>query len=470
LNTELPAFEELMSLRQLGKSVDSIETVGQDPILPSRFRLGETAAAVHLAIGVAVNDLWELRTGRRQDLGIDVLHGAATLKSYEYFTEKRASGEAAWAQRNRLAGISWPHPTKDGRYFLPHMGLPHLGERILKILKCEYELEAVQRAVLKWNALDLEDAIAEARACGAMVRSEQEWLAHPHGKLLSEQPVIEITKIADSEPEPIPASVNKDGLRPLSGYKVLDLTRILAGPTCARTLAEHGADVLMVTAEHLPQAERFVQDTSHGKRSCFLDLRKTDEHEKLLSLLQNADVFSQGYRPGIMDKLGLSPEQAAEIRPGVIYTSMNCYGYQGPFKERAGWEQLAQTVTGIADEHGGDRPRLLPAAACDYTTGYLAAYGTLLAMGLRARHGGSYHVRASLCQSGMFLLRQPRVNLTDDAINIDSAQLEDVLEEKDTGYGPIGFLGPVLRMSETKPCWPLPSPILGSNEANWQER
>ncbi len=456
------AFTELMALRTGESPTEILGLIGADPILPTRFRLGESAAAIHLAIGIAVNDLWQIRTGNRQDLSIDVCHAAATLKSYEYFRESSEAGQAAWSQRNLRAGISTPHPAKDGRYFLPHMGMPHLAERILKILKCDYDLDSVKKAVAQWDALDLENAIADAKGCGAMVRSQQEWSSHPHGELMANKPALEILKIGDSEPE-----LKADAGRPLANYRVMDLTRILAGPTCARTLAEHGADVLMVTAEHLPQAGRFVQDTSHGKRSCFLDLRRADEYDKLSELIQQADVFSQGYRPGIMDKLGLSPEQLAERRPGIIYTSMNCYGYQGPFKDRAGWEQLAQTVTGIAHEHGGDRPRLLPAAACDYTTGYLAAYGTLLALGLRARFGGSYHVKASLCQSGMFLQRQPRVDLPDSSVGIEPSQLSSVLQEIDSDYGSIGFLGPVLQMSETSPSWTRSSPKLGSHQPEW---
>ena len=283
------AFEELMSVRQSGLADDVIEITGQDPVLPTRFTLGESSAAVHIAIGIAVNDVWEIRSGRRQALHLDVTHAAATLKSYEYFTEKGTSAALAGAGRNRHAAMSWPHPTRDDRYFLPHMGLPHLAARILGILKCENELDAVKQAVARWNALELEDAVAEARACGAMVRSADEWLSHPHGKLLSEQPVIEISKIAESEPEGLGSNGNGD-LRPLDGCRVLDLTRILAGPTCARTLAEHGADVLMVTAEHLPQAERFVKDTSHGKRSCFLDLTLPDERDSFVKLLDNADA------------------------------------------------------------------------------------------------------------------------------------------------------------------------------------
>jgi crotonobetainyl-CoA:carnitine CoA-transferase CaiB-like acyl-CoA transferase len=173
--------------------------------------------------------------------------------------------------------------------------------------------------------------------------------------------------------------------RPLAGIKVLDLTRILAGPIAARTLAENGADVLMVTARHLPQVPEHVKDTSHGKRSCFLDFNKPEDLATLKKLVREADVFSQGYRPGIMDKFGLSPEQLAAERPGIIYLSISAYGHGGPFSNRGGWEQIAQCATGICLDNGDERPTLLPASACDYTTGYNGAYGVACARAPRAR-------------------------------------------------------------------------------------
>jgi crotonobetainyl-CoA:carnitine CoA-transferase CaiB-like acyl-CoA transferase len=458
----IKAFEELMQIRGLASPSESIEIVGKDPVLSTRYTLGESGAAVMAAIGVAINDLWEIKTGHRQDLLVKATHAAAALRSYNYMQLADDSSLANWQQQRGRQRMSTPHPTKDGRYFLPHMGLPHLAQRILGVLGCEMDPDAIIAAVSSWNALELEDAIAEARACGAMVRTAEEWAEHPHGQALSAVPVVEIIKVGDSDPEPLP-----EGSRPLSGARVLDLTRILAGPTCARTLAEHGADVLMVTAEHLPQAERFVQDTSHGKRTCFLDIEKEDEKDRLYELIRGADVFSQGYRPGVLAARGLSPEHLHELRPGIVYTSMNCYGYDGPFKNRAGWEQIAQTVTGIAAEHGVERPTLLPAAACDYTTGYMAAYGTLLALGLRAREGGSWHVRTSLCQSGMFLHRQDRVDFEGAAMEVPQADLDEILTASDTPYGKMKHLGPILRMSETAPHWELPTVPLGSHKAEW---
>jgi len=237
---------------------------------------------------------------------------------------------------------------------------------------------------------------------------------------------------------------------------------------CARTLAEHGAEVLMVTAERLPQIPEHVMDTGHGKRSCFLDLSTAQDAAQLKALVKDADVFSQGYRPGMIGKLGFGPQDVAAIRPGIVYTSISCYGADGPFSHRGGWEQVAQTVTGICDGNRPERPHLLPAAACDYTTGYLAAYGVLLALARRAREGGSYHVRVSLCQSGMLIQRQGMLAQPAPNLELSAAELDAIrIETTPAHLGPLRHLGPILRMSETPARWIRPTPRLGGDRPEW---
>ncbi len=382
------AFEEVMEIRGKGLPGDGeAEITGADPVFSTGFKIGETCASVLAGVGVAASDIWALKSGRRQNAAIDARHAAAALRSAVYLQKPGPDGAFAPLVNEHQAAmhkITQPWPTKDGRWFLPHFGLPHLRDRVLGVLSCEATPESVSTAVAQWDALDLEAAIDEARACGAMVRSNEEWLGHPHGQALKAKPIVEIIKIADSDPKPFP-----QGDRPLSGVHVLDLTRILAGPIAARTLAEHGADALMVAAEHLPQIAEHVMDTSHGKQSCYLDLDTAEGAAQLKALAADADVFSQGYRPGALSNFGFGPEDLAAINPGIVYLSISCFGADGAFSHRGGWEQFAQTVTGICMEGGADRPALLPAAACDYTTGYLGAYGELLALARRAREGGS---------------------------------------------------------------------------------
>jgi crotonobetainyl-CoA:carnitine CoA-transferase CaiB-like acyl-CoA transferase len=470
------AFEEVMGVRAafsgLGQPEAGWVTItGADPVFSTHFKIAETCAAALGGVGVAVSDIWELKTGRRLKVSIDSRHAAAGLRSSVYMQRPGADGAftpVVNKDHQAMIAITQPWPTKDGRWVLPHFGLPNLRARMLQLLGCEPNPVSVARAVAKWNALDLEAAIDEARVCGGMVRSNGEWLAHPHGQVLAAKPIVEIIKIGDSDPEPLAA-----GGRPLSGIRALDLTRILAGPMAARTLAEHGADVLMVTAERLPQIPEHVLDTSHGKRSCFLDLARREDASRLETLIRGADVFSQGYRPGMISRLGFGPNEVAALRPGIIYASINCYGADGPLSHRGGWEQVAQTMTGLCHEGRTvarpEGPALLPAAACDYTTGYLAAYGILLAIAKRAHYGGSYHVRVSLCQSGMFVYRQGKVAFPGMGLDLSEAELNAIRMESRPKSGPLRHLGPLVRFSEAAPHWTLPTPQLGGDAPEWLE-
>lgn len=460
------AFEEVMAARGKGMPTEGeVAITGADPVFSTKFKIGETCAAVLGGVGTAVNDIWELKTGRRQQVSIDVRHAAAGLRSTSYMQRPDADGAfQPVVNRNheKMIGITQPWPTKDGRWVLPHFGLPNLQERMLKLLGCEPNPDSVAKAVSQWNALDLEAAIDEHRVCGGMVRTNEEWLASEHGQVLAAKPIVEVIKIGDSAPEPMPA-----GDRPLSGIRALDLTRILAGPICARTLAEHGADVLMVAGEGVPQIAEHVMDTSHGKRSCYLNLKQPAENACLKELVKDADVFSQGYRPGQITGLGFGPEELAAVRPGIVYASISCYGADGPFSHRGGWEQVAQTMTGICQEGSPERPQLLPAAACDYTTGYLAAYGILLALARRATEGGSYHVRVSLCQSGMFIYRQGDVGYQPAGMDLSAEELDALRVDSRPAFGPLRHLGPILRLSETPPRWDRPTPVLGGDAPEW---
>ena len=465
------AFDEVMGIRGLPAPENGEVTItGNDPVFSARFKIGETTANILAGVGVAITDIYELKTGRRQKVTINVRNAAATCRSSRYLQQESSAGgfEAVpeTPSMTHMRSITQPWQCKDGRWFLPHFNLTHLHDRVIGVLGCESNHKAVEKAIAKWDSHDLEEAIAEARACGSICRTNQEWLEHEHGKVLSGKPLIEITKIGDTDPIPFP-----EGKRTLEGIKVLDLTRILAGPIAARTLAENGADVLMVTAKHLPQVPEHVKDTSHGKRSCFLNFNNSEDVATVKKLARSADVFSQGYRPGIMDMHGLSPEQLAKERPGIIYLSISCYGHGGSFSDRGGWEQVAQSATGICIDNGkgvGDgRPKLLPAAACDYTTGYNGAYGVLLALARRAREGGSYHVRVSLCRSGMYMYKQGQLEYSNANMDLSNEELDAIMRKTEGDQGTLKHLDPVLEMSETKPFWDKPSPVLGSSKPEW---
>lgn len=258
---------------------------GSDPVLPSRFRIGEAAATALAGTGLAANELWKLGGGTSQDISVDIKGAAASLISFLF--QRMEEGEQP--ERDMARPLVNIYQAGDGRWVHLHGAFPNLAEGTMKVLGCENSEASVKAALVKWKALDLEDALAAEGLCGAMARSRDEWLAHDQGKALASAPPVEIIKIGDSDPEPVGARA-----RPLGDTRVLDLTRVLAGPTCARTLASHGAEVLKINSPNLPSVPPFVIDTGHGKRSAWLDLDAPEGAETLRSLVKQADVFSQG--------------------------------------------------------------------------------------------------------------------------------------------------------------------------------
>ena len=452
---------ELSRLLQLAKlpAADSIEIRGRDPVMPSRFKIGEASATALAACGVAANTIWTASGGKHQRIEVDTAGAAVSLISF--LCQKLEDGSEPQRDPNRpLVGF---YQAGDGRWVHLHGAFPDLAAGTLAVLDCDASPESIRVAVSRWEGQALEDALAEAGMCGAMARTREEWLTHPQGEALHLVPPVSIKRIADSPIEPIPLRA-----RPLAGVRVLDLTRVLAGPTCGRTLASHGANVLKVNSPNLPSVPPFVIDTGHGKRSTFLDLNDEKDHKHLKLLVLSTDIFSQGYRKGALAKRGLGPEQMAEQRPGIIYVSINAYGHVGPWAARPGWEQLAQTASGVAVDEGSlESPRLIAAAATDYTTGYLGALGAMAALYRRSIEGGSYHVEVSLAQTANWLYEFGLFERDYALPNFDPAIAAPYMVSSDTGFGRLHHLGPIIRMSETEPRWEQVSVPLGHHPATW---
>src|SRR6266540_1776357 len=440
-------------------------TGGADPVLPTPFRIGETSAAALAATGLAVADLWELRTGRRQEVAVDLRHATASLRSGTYL---QVNGVKVRGDRNPVMGM---YPAKNGRWSYIHANFPNHRAAALKVLGCEENRDAVRNAVAGWDALELEEAIIAAGGAGGMVRSMAEWAQHPQAAAIASLPLLEIVKIGDAPPDKLP-----DGDRPLSGVRVLDLTRVLAGPTCARTLAEHGADVLRITGAHLPSLGYQELDTGHGKLAAHLDLRAPGDVDILRGLVLKADVFSQGYRPGTLANRGLSPEELTGIRPGLVYVSLCAFGHAGPWASRRGFDTVVQTVSGMtirqAESIPGKtpEPQFYPVSAIDYCTGYLMAFGAMVALARRTREGGSWLVRISLAQVGKWIVdlgEAPAAALKDIPAEFTASELERWSTVSETPSGRLGHLKPAVQLSETPPYWARPSVPLGYHRPVW---
>ncbi|CAG9178160.1 CoA transferase [Cupriavidus respiraculi] len=441
---------------------------GADPILPSSFAVGTAAQASLGASALAAAALWQQRTGRWQRVAVDMRHACAEFRSERHL---RVDGGPAPELWDRIAGA---YRCGDGRWVRLHTNFPHHRDGVLRILGCAWDREAVQTALSGWEAEAFETEASRAGLVVAAMRTFDEWDRHPQALALQGMPAVTLERIGEAPPQPLPAlprGAAPDIARPLSGVRVLDFTRIIAGPVAGRTLAAHGADVLLVTAAHLPAIAPLVIDTGRGKRSCQLDLRDAEDKRTLHRLLHRADVLVQGYRPGGLADLGVGPEAAARARPGIVYASLSAYGHVGPWAGKRGFDSLVQTATGFnhaeAQAAGAEAPRPLPAQVLDHAAGYLLAFGAMAALHRRATEGGSWLVRVSLAQTAQWLRGLGRVPAGMSVPDPGQEEVRDWLETVPSGFGELTVVRHAALLSETPARWTLPSVPLGTHAAEW---
>jgi crotonobetainyl-CoA:carnitine CoA-transferase CaiB-like acyl-CoA transferase len=438
---------------------------GEEPVLPSSFRVGAAAQAVVAAATAAAAEIHRRRGGPAQQAEVAMRHAALEFSSERYLQLDGAPAPAGW---DSIAGT---YRCGDGRWVRLHTNFPHHRAGVLRLLGCEGTREAVGAALRDREAFAFEQAAAEAGMCVAAMRSFAEWDAHPQGQAVAGLPPLRIERIGEAPPTPLPPLT----ARPLEGLRVLDLTRVIAGPVCGRTLAAHGADVLHLSAPHLPSFDDLLPDTGRGKRSAAIDLRTEEGKATLRHLVSEADVFLQGYRPGAVAGHGFAPEALAALRPGIVCTSLSAYGEVGPWGGRRGFDSLVQTASGFnhaeAVAAGADpadaAPKVLPCQALDHASGFLLAFGTLAALLRRAEEGGSWLVRVSLAGTGTWLRRLGRL---DGAFDVPVPKLEelgDLLEEMPSGFGRLTALRHSGHLAATPPHWALPPVWLGTHPPAW---
>ncbi|MDO9711396.1 CoA transferase [Paracraurococcus lichenis] len=438
---------------------------GEEPALPSSFRIGAAAQASIAAATAAVAEIHRRRGGPAQAAAVDMRHAALEFASERYL---RLDGTAAPAHWDDIAGT---YRCGDGRWVRLHTNFPHHRAGVLRLLGCEGTRAAVGKALQDWEGFAFEQSAAEAGMCVAAMRSFAEWDAHPQGRAVAALPPLRIERIAEAPPVPLPNA----GARPLEGIRVLEATRVIAGPVCGRTLAAHGADVLHISAAHLPSFDDLLPDTGRGKRTAALDLRTEAGRATLRGLAAGADIFLQGYRPGAVAGHGFAPEALAAARPGIVCVSLSAYGEVGPWGGRRGFDSLVQTASGFnhaeavaADAEPADpAPRVLPCQALDHASGFLLAFGALAALLRRAEEGGSWLVRVSLAGTAQWLRGLGRIEGAFGMPVPKMEELGDLLEQMPSGFGRLTSLRHSGRLPETPPYWALPPVPLGTHAAAW---
>jgi len=338
----------------------------------------------------------------------------------------------------------------------------------MEVLGAEETKESFAAKVAEWDAFDLEMAVTEADSICGVVRSPEEWATHPQSPAVEGLPLFEIVKIGESDPEALP-----EGDRPLAGIRAVDVTRVIAGPMCGRTLAEHGADVFRISRPGYPCADALVIDTGYGKYAGELNFAEQEGKSVMRRLIRSADIFSQGYRPGTISDKGFSPEALAELRPGIVCVSLCAFSHAGPWSHKRGFDSIVQCCTGLVYEHSegrGGPPIHLPAQCLDYITGYIGAFGAMEALRRRATAGGSWLVRVSLAQTAHWLRRLGKFGISEDARGLVDPGLDEVMDltmETSSQFGMVRHLAPAVTLSETPSYWSRPPVPLSSHEPVW---
>lgn len=423
--------------------------------LPSVFPVSDFAAAAVGAAGVAVAHFMAAAFGTRASVAVD-----RRLASLWFGFSIRPIDWSLPAPWDPIAG---DYATADGWIRL-HTNAPHHRAAALAVLGVAAEKQAVAAAVAAWQAEELETAIVEIKGCAAAMRSRAQWQTHPQGAAIGRERLID-ARATEESGEPMRPSIPT---RPLQGIRVLDLTRVLAGPVATRFLAGLGADVLRIDPPSWDEPA-VVPDVSLGKRCARLDLYDADDRAKFLELLRRADILVHGYRSDALDRLGLDAQLRRETRPGLVDVSLDAYGWTGPWRSRRGFDSLVQMSAGIAEAGmrilGRDRPTPLPVQALDHAAGYLMAAAAVRGLTERLETGRGFLAQTSLARVADLLISAPLAGMVGDLTCAEEADWSEGVESSD--FGLARRLRPPISIASTTLQWDRPATKLGSAPPAW---
>ncbi|WP_371525101.1 CoA transferase [Streptomyces sp. NBC_01283] len=437
--------------------LDRVSYGGPSGGLPARLPVMELARATVAVCSLAAAELTSVRTGRPVPrVRVDDEAVATAFLSDRLV---RVDGRA-WSTFSPLSRF-WR--ATDG-WVRTHANYPHHRARLLAALGVpeyadEEAVDAVSQAIAGLTALEVEETVYAAGGLAVAARGPEAWAKSEQGVMAAGQPLLTTARIDDA-----PDRLLANAALPCAGLRVLDLTRVLAGPVATRTIALLGADVLRIDAPQLPESQEAHNDTGMGKRSTTLDLRQAADRRLFEELLDAADVVVTGYRPGALERFGLTPEALAERRPGLVIAQLSAWGRYGPWRERRGFDSLVQVATGIAVLEGSpDSPGTLPAQALDHGTGYLLAAGVLRALTEQHRTGGTRLVRLALAQTAHWLVHDLAPAPGED----EGFDAEHWLTETDTPMGRLRHALPPVSYDGGPANWARPPGPWGTDAPVW---
>lgn len=432
---------------------------GTEPVLPSSFAVGTALQVSLAAAALAASEVGRCRGGIAQDATVDMADAAAEATLYFRLDGRKPE---VW---DPLAGL---YRCNDGWIRL-HTNFAHHRDGVLRLLGLQPGPQTTRAEVAAALAARSAEAFEyEASAAGlvvAAVRTALAWDAHPQHAADLAAPLIDIARIGDAAPLPWPPLAA--GAAPLAGLRVLDLTRILAGPVGTRTLAGYGADVMLVNSPQLPNIEA-IAVTSRGKRSALADLHDPVDRAAFAAVVGQAHVLVQGYRPGALAALGFGADEVARLRPGIVYVSLSAYSAGGPWHAKRGFDSLVQTATGLNDDEasaaGADVPKALPVQVLDLASGFLIAFAVEAALLRQQREGGSWHVRLSLARTAIWLRSLGRLAAGFAAAELDVASR---VESEASGFGTLATVRHAARLGGEPVRFARPAMPPGSDPLRW---
>lgn len=372
----------------------------KDPLVPSTVRLGGLPAIALVAQSVVAAKIWQMRGGLGQDIRVDLGQALRRLAPVTELKWETINGLPADIEERHLLAYHSYYRTKDGRHVMPQNLYPGMRSKMLEVLDCSDAPKALAKRISEYTADELEELGEEHGIVMVKVRSVEEFVREPVFEYLASRPLVEIEKVAESDPEPLPAW----GTQPLSGIRALGMGHVIAGAGCGRSLASLGADCLNVWRFHEFEQQMMVATSNVGVRSTRLNVRSQAGREQVHGLLKDADIFYANRRPGLLQDLGMDLETAVGVRPGLIHVSLSLWGEGGPWSRRVGFDQTAGSATGMSAAEGSlANPKLPPTNIInDYLVGWLGATGAMVALARRAVEGGSYRVHVSLGRTAMW--------------------------------------------------------------------
>jgi hypothetical protein len=429
---------------------------GEATLLPSHLPVDEVAIACVAAALAAASSLSASRRGGRPPapVSIDRRHTAAAVTSERHFRHRDQSAPAGFAPLSRF----WQ--SADG-WIRTHANYPWHRAALLRCLAVDgaEEIDPTDRvaaAIGGRRAVELEEAVFNAGGIAAAVRTRHQWLDHPQGRAVASEPLVGCERIGDAVPRERTASS-----QPATGVRVVDLTRVIAGPVCTRMLGALGADVLRMDPPSHPDMGRAgtAADTLLAKRSALVDFSSLAGSATLHELLDAADVLVCGYRPGALDRFGLDAQALAERHPGLVVVYLDAWGHSGPWSARRGFDSVVQAPTGVAQvesSDGGWTPGALPCQLLDHGTGYLATAAALDGLRRQSETGGTCVRRLSLARTAAWLLDSgPPADETPDASAAlePSADVDPWRVDVDTPSGSVSVITPPGKIDGVALTW-----------------